>query len=254
MKQIFVLVPNPARAQLIRRLVEAAGAHAHLSDGALPALTELERTPADAVICAEDAGDMSGEDFRNILRFEPATRDTPVYLLTAQAGEQHTEPPNYDLPPETGTVALVRQVLSDLGVDPSPALPCDDSPGDLHGGVGDPGAGGLGLPELLSWVAAMELDGHWLIDTGAGQEGYLLMQGGDVAYAEFGEYSGRQALLELLDLAEQDSGSHFRFCRAELPPDLAEPDARNIEERTERLLMEVAVDLDHRHAERDALL
>ena len=243
MKQIFVVVPDPARAALIGWLVSAAGAHAHLSDGALPALTELERAEVDAVICSEDAGDMTGEDFRNILRYEPATRLTPVYLLTPQAGQQRAEAPNYDVEPSINTLDLVQMVLAQVGVDAAPHLPCDSTPGDLHGEMDE-----VGLAELISWVAEMELSGHWLIEI-QGHRGYLLMQRGDVTYAEFSGYGGHAALLELLDQAEQDPHSRFRFCRAELPEG---PAPRNIEERTERLLMEVTVDLDHRHAERAA--
>ncbi|MDO4263478.1 MAG: DUF4388 domain-containing protein [Deinococcus sp.] len=243
MKQILVLISDPARAALISSLIGAAGAHAHLSDGALPALTELERSEVDAVICSEDAGDMTGEDFRNILRYEPATRLTPVYLLTSQAGQQHAEPPNYDVEPGISTLDLVQMVLDQIGVAPGPGLPCDTSPGDLRGQMHE-----VGLAELISWVAEMELSGHWLIET-QGRQGYLLMQRGDVTYAEFGGHGGHAALLELLDRVGNDPESRFRFCSSELP---GGPAPRNIEERTERLLMEVTVDLDHRHAERAA--
>lgn len=241
MKQIVVLMPDSARARLICRLIELAGAQAHLVDGALMALTELERSTVDAVICSEDAGDMSGEDFRNILRYEPATRLTPVYLLTPRAGRQHAEAPNYDVAPETSTLELVRQVMRQLGDVPA-RLPCPTTTGDLHGEMAE-----LGLTELIAWVSEMELSGHWLVEA-QDRQGYLMMHGGNVTYAEFGGYGGRAALLELLDHAGQDPHSRFRFCRAELPG----PPPRNIEERTERLLMEVTVDLDHRYAERAA--
>ena len=132
MKQIFVLVPNLARAQLIRQLLEGAGVHAHLSDGALPALTELERSHVDAVICCEDAGDMPGEEFRNILRLEGITRLTPVFLVTSSAGKQHAEPPNFDVHPAVSTPELVRLLLEQVDVDPAEHLPCLTSEGDLH--------------------------------------------------------------------------------------------------------------------------
>ncbi|GHG11674.1 hypothetical protein GCM10017783_25010 [Deinococcus piscis] len=243
MKRIFVVMSDPARAALIGWLISAAGARPSLSEGALPALTELERSEVDAVICSEDVGDMTGEDFRNILRYEPATRLTPVYLITSQTGQQHAEPPNYNVEPATNTLDLVRMVLQQVGVPAGPALPCDSAPGDLRGQMGE-----VGLAELISWVAEMQLSGHWLIES-QDRRGYLLMQGGDITYAEFGGHTGHAALLELLDRVGQDPDSRFRFCRAELP---SGPPPRNIEERTERLLMEVTVDLDHRHAERAA--
>lgn len=240
MKQIFVLVPNPARAQLIRSLTGATGVHAHLSDGALPALTELERNHVDAVICDEQPGDMAGEDFRDILRIEPATRETPFFLLTDQGGGQAT-PPNFNLPPSVGTVELVRQVLEQLNAVPEDLPPFSRAPGDLHGRL----SGNL-LAELLTWVAESELSGHWLIDAGEHQ-GYLLMHAGDIVYAEYGPHTAHAAVLELLDAAGLDPESRFRFYQA---PPLGLPAPRNIEERTERLLMEVTVALDHRHAER----
>lgn len=242
MKQIFVLVPNLARAQVIRQLLEVSGVHAHLSDGALPALTELERSHVDAVICTEDAGDMTGEDFRDILRIEPSTRLTPVFLLTSSGQGRTVEPPNYNLPETVSTLELVRQVLAAVQVDGLPDFLNNQTKGDLHGEMTD-----VGLSELLTWVAEQEMDGHWRVEAG-GQSGYLLMRRGDVIYAEFGEYSGRTAMLEILDQIGLNPDSQFSFYRAPLP---AGPQPRNIEERTERLLMEVTVDLDHRNAERD---
>lgn len=242
MKQIFVLVPNLARAQLIRQLLELGGVHAHLSDGALPALTELERSAVDAVICAEDTGDMPGEDFRNILRYDPNTRLTPVFLLTDTPEERPVVPPNFNIPKGVGTLELVKLVLNEVGVSPLPSFLSQEEEGDLRGGVAD-----VGLSELLTWVAEQEMDGHWQIDTG-GKAGYLLMRRGDITYAEFGEYLGRDAVLEILDQLVLNPESKFRFSQASLPTG---PQPRNIEERTERLLMEVTVDLDHRIAERN---
>ena len=246
MKRILVLLSDPGRAQLVRQLLEAAGVQAAVTDSAMAALTELERTQVDAVICGEDAGDMSGEDFRDILRYEPATRRTPVYLLTRQAGQQRAESPNHDLLPGISTASLVREVMDGLGLDAAAgthSFLCAETSGDLRGGLGD-----VTLAELLSWVAELELNGHWMIESGP-QQGYLLMNRGNVTYAEFGEYAGHAALLELMDSAAQDPQAQFRFCRAEWS---GGPVPCNITERTERLLMEVTVDLDHRNAERAA--
>ena len=253
MKRIFLLASDAARVALIEVLFAAANIQVQHDDSALETLTLLERTQVDAVICSEDVGEMSGEEFRNILRYEAKTRQAPVYLLTSKAGTQRAEPPNYDLLPEISTLDLVRQVLQSIGLDPSqkgselpPPLSASGE-GDLHGVLRE-----VGLAELLTWAAEMALDGHWQVEAG-GESGYLLMARGDISYAEFGLYTGAQAMLELLDGIVLHPGSQFRFDQADFSALPAPSLPRNINERTERLLMEVTVDLDHRIAERSGI-
>ncbi|MFC6592629.1 DUF4388 domain-containing protein [Deinococcus lacus] len=96
------------------------------------------------------------------------------------------------------------------------------------------------LAELLGWVAEMSHSGYWTAEV-KGDLAYMVMDRGDVAYVEFEGETGRPALLNLMNRTELSPESTFQFVRTELAP--AVP--RNIEERTERLLMEVTVDLDH---------
>lgn len=230
-RSVLTVLNDASRAEMYTHLAAQAGVTVIQAEGALHALTQLERTPVDAVICDAQMSDMTGVEFRSILEHDAHTGDLPVYLIGAP------EPGHPGVSSPAGPQVLA-DALGALGVDGAAyPLPLRTTAAPQLSGQLEP----FSLSEFLSWAAELACSGHWLITVGAGAaEGHLTMSAGRLAYAEFAGQTGRAAVLELLRRSEH-GGGQFRFydC-ANLPPsrqpDLASP--------TTRLLMELAVDLD----------
>ncbi|MFC6592630.1 hypothetical protein ACFP81_11930 [Deinococcus lacus] len=84
-KQILVVLKDSSRAQMMGWLAQQNGVEVLQAEGGLPALTQLERAQVNAVVCDAHLDDMEGEEFRNIVRYEPGTQSTPFFLLTDKA-------------------------------------------------------------------------------------------------------------------------------------------------------------------------
>ncbi|MHA0036061.1 response regulator (plasmid) [Deinococcus sp. PESE-38] len=78
---ILTILNDPDRAAMYRHLAGQAGVPTIEAEGALHALTQLERMPVAAIICDAQMEDMSGEDFREVIFAEESTHDVPVYVL-----------------------------------------------------------------------------------------------------------------------------------------------------------------------------
>ena len=230
-RSVLTVLNDASRAEMYTHLAAQAGVTVIQAEGALHALTQLERTPVDAVICDAQMSDMSGAEFRSILEHDAHTGDLPVYLI----GDDEQDRTGLGSPAGPQVLA---EALGALGVDGAAyPLPLRATAAPQLSGQVEP----FSLSEFLSWAAELACSGHWLITVGAGSAvGHLTMNAGRLAYAEFAGLTGRAAVLELLRRSES-GGGQFRFydC-ADLPPsrqpDLASP--------TARLLMELAVDLD----------
>lgn len=227
---VLTVLNDPSRAAMYGHLAALAGVTVIQADGALHALTQLERTPVDAIICDAQMSDMSGAEFRNILQHDAHTGDLPVYLIGDEV------PGASGLSGPAGPQVLA-EALDALGVNSAAyPLPMRATAAPQLSGQLDP----FSLTEFLNWAAELACSGHWLVTVSAAGSGHLTMTAGRLTYAEFAGHAGRAAVLELLRRSEH-SGGQFRFydC-ADLPagrqPDLAAP--------TPRLLMELAVDLD----------
>ena len=242
---ILTILNAPDRAAMYRHLAGQAGVPIIEAEGALHALTQLERIPVAAIICDAQMEDMSGEDFREVIFAEESTHDVPVYVLPP-APEAGTRNRTVEALP-TGPQVLA-EVLTELGLPPA-RLPVPlraGAPAHLHGDLSQ-----FSLPEFLNWVAEMRFSGHWLVTVssrqGAAQPlaGHLVMRGGDLVYAECGGHSGKAAVFTLLQAIEEYRDAIFHFYLAEAPDDVRSPD---LHAATPRLLIELAVDLDHHAA------
>ena len=250
---ILTILSDPGRAAMYRHLAEQAGVPTVEAEGALHALTQLERTPVAAIICDAQMEDMSGEDFREVVTAEEHSRGVPVYVLPPVPGNTATA-----LGAELGAELrptgpqLLSAVLTELGLPPG-RLPVPlraGTPAHLHGDLSQ-----FSLPEFLNWVAEMRFSGHWLITVssrhGAAHPltGHLVMRGGDLVYAECGGHTGKAAVFTLLSAIEEYRDAIFHFYRSDAPGDVPghvrSPDLRTT---TPRLLIELAVDLDHQAA------
>jgi CheY-like chemotaxis protein len=238
-RSVLTVLNDASRAAMYSHLAELAGVTVVQADGALHALTQLERTPVDAIICDAQMTDMSGAEFRSILEDDALTGGVPIYLI----GEDEDGAPGW--PTSSAGPQVLAEALEALGVDDSAyPLPLRATARPQLSGQLEP----FSLSEFLNWAAELACSGHWLITVSAAggppSSGHLAMSAGRLTYAEFAGRAGRGAVLELLRHSDH-CGGQFRFYHCpSLPPgrqtDLSGP--------TNRLLMELAVDLDERAA------
>ncbi|GGL79650.1 hypothetical protein GCM10010840_16910 [Deinococcus aerolatus] len=231
---VLTVLNDSSRAAMYGHLAALAGVTVIQADGALHALTQLERTPVDAIICDAQMSDMSGAEFRSILQHDAHTGDLPVYLIGDEV------PGVSGLSGPAGPQVLA-EALDALGVNGAAyPLPLRATAAPQLSGQLDP----FSLTEFLNWAAELACSGHWLVTVSAGGSppcsGHLTMTVGRLTYAEFAGLAGRAAVLELLRRSERGVGQFRFYDCADLPagrqPDLAAS--------TPRLLMELAVDLD----------
>lgn len=242
---ILTILNDPGRAAMYRHLAAEAGVPTVEAEGALHALTQLERTPVAAIICDAEMEDMSGEDFREVVSAEEHSRGVPVYVLSPVPGSGTPARSAAALP--TGP-QLLSEVLTELGLPPS-RLPVPLRAGaqpHLHGDLSQ-----FSLPEFLNWVAEMRFSGHWLVTVSSRQgashplTGHLVMREGDLVYAECGGHTGKAAVFALLSAIEEYHDAIFHFYRTDAPSDVRSADLHST---TSRLLIELAVELDHQAA------
>ena len=244
MKTILTIVKDPARAQMYEALARYAGANIIHADDALYALTQVERSSIDIVICEAQMENMSGEEFRMVVQEEIKTSLVPVFILPDPEELSGKRDLAQDAPsgPE-----LLRKVLQVIGIDPRffPPYMDQDAPAQLQGDLGQ-----FSLPEFLNWVSEMGFHGHWLVTVGdeAGHKrtAHLLMDTGNIVYAEYAGRTGKGALFCLLRAIYQHPEASFRFYKTEDHPQIRSAD---MQKTTPRLLMELAVDLDHLSAQ-----
>lgn len=240
MTTLLTILDDDVRASMYESLMREAGVDVVHADGALHALTQLERVPVDAIICDAHMEDMSGEDFKAVAAEESHTAGVPVFILPdseALAGQL-----DLSTPAPSGPQLLMR-VLGHLQTDaarfPEPMNPAAKA--QLQGDLNT-----FSLPELLDWVAEMRLHGHWLINVQDDSENvrsaHLYMKDGNLIYAEYAGLMGKAAMFALMRAVNQQKLASFRFLRMERPLILVPTDLR---QSTSRLLMELAVDLDH---------
>ncbi len=240
MKTILTIIKDPARAQMYEHLAQQAGANIIHADGALHALTQVERAQIDVVICDAQMDDMSGEEFRMVVHEEIQTSLVPVFILPdpAQLHSQSSLAAPAPCGPE-----ILRQVLQVIGLQPGEfPVPMNTAlPAQLQGDLEQ-----FALAELLNWVSEMNFHGHWIVeihdDSGRTRCAHLLMQGGKLVYADYAGLSGKAAVFATLRAIQQHARTLFRFYKiAEYLP----VQSSDMKTSTSRLLIELAVDLDH---------
>lgn len=235
---MLTVLNSPERAAMYGHLAAQMDIQVIHAEGALHALTQLERTPVDAIICDAQMPDMTGAEFCSVVAGDQAQSRLPVYLIPSPAAgaEDH-----HFLTLPAGPEVLARafrQLGLDMARSPVP-LNTRITP-ELGGHLGT-----FGLPEFLSWVGELEFSGHWLITTrpggGSQRTAHLAMNRGRVVYAEFGGLSGKRAILSLLRFIERHGATEFSFYRA---PEIQLHSTGEFTQSTARLLIELAVDLD----------
>ncbi len=240
MKPILTILRDPSRAEAYDCMVRSTGVKMVQAESALHALTQLERTEVSAIICEADMGEMCGTEFSSVVHSEDKTSSVPVFVLPDF--QTLSEQPGLSTAAPTGPEVL-RQALQISGVAPDllPVPMNSNLPAQLQGDLEQ-----FQLSDLLGWVAEMNFDGHWLLrvedDAGGKRSAHLVMSRGDVIYAEYGGLVGKAALFALLQAIAQHPRTTFHFYRSDQISHLR---SSNLQQTTARLLIELAVDIDH---------
>lgn len=240
---LLTIIEDDSRASMYELLMREAGVEVVHAEGALHALTQLERLSIDAVVCEALMEDMTGEEFQAVLAEDDRTREVPVFILpdsVALSGDS-----DFEKPAPCGPVLLTRvlgHLKADAGTFPEAMNPAARA--QLQGDLSV-----FQLPELLNWVSEMRLHGHWVVKVqdakGNRRSAHLYMKDGNLAYAEFAGFLGRKAMFALMRAITAHSQASFRFLRMERALPLVPSD---LKQSTARLLIELAVDLDHMQA------
>lgn len=240
MKTLLIVLEDQAKASMYEYLARAAGIKIVLAEGALHALTQLERIAVNAIICDAQMS-MTSAEFRSILQEDPRTSQIPVYVLP----DPHTLHDQPQFETALSGPELLEQVFAKLDV-PTAHFPVPVSSvqqPQLQGDLRE-----FALQDFLNWVAEMKFFGHWLVRVqdaqGHKQTGHLAVQEGNVIYAEFHGLTGKKAVMALLRAIERHQQSQFWFYKTTPTQFLRSHD---LNQSTARLLIEVAVDLDHLH-------
>lgn len=236
---ILTILNDPARANMYELLAKQMGVQVFHAEGALHALTQLERTKVHAIICDAQMPDMTGAEFCSIVEGDAITRRLPVYLIpnSAQSLSTATWYTSVAAGPE-----ILSRVFRQLGLDQKTyPIPINSEIKPQLDGAVNP----FTLADFLNWVAELGFSGHWMVTVkpanGGAHTGHIAMNAGKIIYAEFGGCAGKKAILMLLKNIDHHTQSEFSFFRSE-PIELTE--TSEFTQSTARLLIEMAVDFD----------
>lgn len=237
-RALLTVLNDPARRAMYELLAQQAGVRVVQAEGALHALTQLERTKVDAIICDASMPDMTGAEFCSVIEGDHSSRNLPVYLIPSPSADEDSR----KYVSVTAGPEILANAFRKLGLDHSrlPAPLNSSAQSQLDGSVQP-----FGLAEFLNWVAELGFSGHWLIyihpKVGGKHTAHIAMNRGKVVYAEFGGRAGKQAILHLMRHIERHPQAEFRFYQSE---DLPLGQTEEFTQSTARLLIELAVDLD----------
>ncbi|GAA4004332.1 DUF4388 domain-containing protein [Deinococcus rubellus] len=242
----LLVMTDDVRREAVAVLAANEGLDITSTDSGLHALTQLERSPPDVIICDDRLGDLSGAEFHEIVRSEPGTRSTPLLLLSDTP--HHWLDPHLDLSvPYTSTSRELVAALMKL------IRRSTQTQGQL-GGFGDAPdpaqiSGTLEIMNLFDVITTfnqMRKTGRILVNV-AGAEALIYLLSGEIRHTEYGIASGHPALLQAFVDTYELPTSFFVFTVA--PDPLVECLPETITLQTSRLLLETAFQLDRIHSE-----
>ncbi|AFZ65854.1 response regulator [Deinococcus peraridilitoris] len=85
---VLLIMSQMARAAQFEAYLRAAGAEVLRAESGLHALTQLERTAPDAIVCAAQLEDMSGRELLAILRDDSQFREVVFLLLDSEEDDE----------------------------------------------------------------------------------------------------------------------------------------------------------------------
>jgi CheY-like chemotaxis protein len=258
-QNVLLVSSDPtARAHLESALFKL-GVHLDVADDGLFALTVLERQPADVVISGSQLGDMSGQDLYEIIREDTSLINTSFVLLSGNNAQLLGRGHDIQIPENIGiddTVSFVQGLLKKRIRATLDAEKLEQTQGKMQPlgrntleSVRASKFGGtlehFSLFDLLMLLTQTQKSGQLFLkinDIAA----LVLVDRGDVILAEYGNYIGENALIQIFLDSDRFYESTFSFQSSEggMPPELVV--ARNINTPADQLLLNIAIALDQR--------
>lgn len=237
---LLIILCDPSREAMYAHLARQAGVPLIQAEGALHALTQLERSEVGAIICDAQLEEMSGEEFRSVVQQGDAkSKDLPIFLI-ANTDDLADSISDADT---LGGPQILAQAFKELGIDSSDhPIPVNQTmaphlEGDLRI---------MSLSEFLVWIAELKYNGHWLVSIesalGSWRQGHIAMLGGKIIYAEYLGLSGKKAMLNLMKDVKDQPKTVFKFFKF---TEGVVPQNKEFDKTTERLLIELSVELDN---------
>lgn len=266
-RKVLFVMESASRGQAHALLGTGRGLAASFAEGALYALTQLERDLPDLLVCDEATADMAGEDLLEILRSDPATAHCPFLLISRERPARFAGPPDLWQAAGLSPQDLIGAVLEQLTRldSPPPGRPEDgdpstghSTPGESPGGlpVPDGSADGseaqlcgqlelIGLFDLLTFLNQMRKSGRLLVQLGD-VVAQVVIDAGEVVSAEYGVLSGEEAFFHTFAATEAAPGAPFTF--RPLRPGEGLTLTQTLTTPTQQLMLAASVQLDHARA------
>ncbi|WP_245588542.1 DUF4388 domain-containing protein [Deinococcus pimensis] len=213
------------------------------------------------VVCADALDDMPGADLLSRLRRQPALRDTTFALVgAASRADWPASDRDLALDPRLPPTELWRRLArytgahADFELDIEIEVPLElveatrsrepeaaRTTAVMRGSIK-----AFGLFELLGSIQQTRKTGQLSLHFGDDFDADLFFVRGDVTHAEYLGMYGEEALLRAIALTGEVPDTEFTFQAAMSDAELG--GVRTITRSTERVLLELAVQIDHAHA------
>lgn len=242
MTRLLLVLPDGVRRQSVAVLAHSEGLEVTSASSSLQALTQLERNTPDVIICDGRPGDLSAVEFHEIVRSEPGTEKTPL-LLVADTPPSWLDRRLDVYVPRSSTsrelVSIMMETTLRLNQDPFRLQPLQAAPdsAQMRGTLEI-----MNLFDLLISFNQMRKTGRIIVNVG-NTEALIYLQAGEVRHAEYGGANGEAALKQAFAETDLSPTSSFGFAGAS--EELVASLPLSIPSATSRLLLEIAVHLDH---------
>jgi Domain of unknown function (DUF4388) len=241
-KRLLIVVPDEVRRQTLAVLAGSEGLEVISASSSLQALTQLERNPPDVILCDDQPGDLSVAEFHEIVRSGAGSLYTPMLFLT-------DDPPLWldarlDMSaPRSRTSRELIATLIDTTItlvnDPFRLNPLTQAPNLARmGGTLEI----VSLFDLLVSFNQIRKTGRIIVKVGSDEVLIYLLRG-EVWHVEYGGNYGQEALMQAFVDTDVAPTSSFAFTITQ--EQLVSSLPKTVTLFTSRLLLEIAVHLDH---------
>jgi len=239
MKRLLLVIPDDLRRTVLAALAAAEGVDVIATSGSLQALTQLERTSPDLILCDDQPGDLSAQEFYEIVRSELGTSSTPLLLITDQPLSWLDPLCDLSASHARTSLELLQLLGASFNHDPfglSAPLPVPND-AQMSGTLER-----MSLFDLFASLNQARRTGRLVLKIGSYQALLYLLHG-EIRHAEYKGQFGSEALIHTLSAAELAPTSTFNLTVA--PDSLFQQLPTTLPMPTSRLLLEMAVRLDH---------
>ncbi|MBI3827444.1 MAG: DUF4388 domain-containing protein [Candidatus Rokubacteria bacterium] len=249
MARVLFVDPGAEAVAALAERVVIMGHEVAIAPGALFALTALERSRPDVIVCSATLPDMPGDELCAIVRADPDTKGILFVLIGTleELGIARASQCGADLIVAGALAAWVLRggLLTFLryAADPTAALRVpgdglDAAPGGFAGSLG-----ALDVATVVQAVSHMNMTGRLSLAL-CPAAGLIVFDHGRPIHAEFGGEQGERAVMGLLVFRAR--GGSFAFAPLDDAATGAAP--RTIDATAEQLLLAAAAHIDERCA------